>query len=376
MPVSELLTHLLRDVSRSFHLTLRILPAAIRTQIGLAYLLARTTDTIADTPIVPVHRRVQALQQLRAAIQAASGDRLQLNEFLAPESGPPQHPTPAESGRTVASKTAKAERLLLQRVGETIALLNTLDPDDRGRIRDVLEVITSGQELDLIRFSACSPERIVALDTNADLDDYTYRVAGCVGEFWTHICRAHLFPLVPLDTDFLLRTGVRFGKGLQLVNILRDLPRDLRQGRCYVPLEVLRGARLLPSHLLDPQNESRAKPILQPYIALAHAHLSAGWAYTNHLPWRSARIRLACAWPVLIGVKTLAKIQQSGFLGHETPVKITRSELRRILTISILSYPVPAFWKRLFRFYSGGLDGLEEKEEEQIGWHDQTKSSR
>ena len=39
-----------------------------------------------------------------------------------------------------------------------------------------------------------SPEKIVALETPSELDDYTYRVAGCVGEFWTRICRIHLFP--------------------------------------------------------------------------------------------------------------------------------------------------------------------------------------
>ena len=30
--------------------------------------------------------------------------------------------------------------------------------------------------------------------TADDLDDYTYRVAGCVGEFWTRITRQHCFP--------------------------------------------------------------------------------------------------------------------------------------------------------------------------------------
>ena len=46
---NELLTATLKDVSRSFYLTLRVLPARIRTPIGLAYLLARTSDTVADT---------------------------------------------------------------------------------------------------------------------------------------------------------------------------------------------------------------------------------------------------------------------------------------------------------------------------------------
>ena len=59
------LNELLRATSRSFYLTLRVLPGAIRPQIGLAYLLARTTDTIADTEILPVESRLDALQKLR-----------------------------------------------------------------------------------------------------------------------------------------------------------------------------------------------------------------------------------------------------------------------------------------------------------------------
>src|SRR6266446_1521302 len=61
----ELLTTLLREVSRSFYLTMRVLPGAIRPQIGLAYLLARTADTIADTELVPLTQRLDALRSLR-----------------------------------------------------------------------------------------------------------------------------------------------------------------------------------------------------------------------------------------------------------------------------------------------------------------------
>ena len=45
----KLLTGLLPQVSRSFYLTIRVLPADLRRPVGLAYLLARAADTIADT---------------------------------------------------------------------------------------------------------------------------------------------------------------------------------------------------------------------------------------------------------------------------------------------------------------------------------------
>ena len=190
----ELLPSLLRDVSRSFYLTLRILPAAVRPQIGIAYLLARTTDTIADTQIVPVESRLSALSALRRRILGEGSGALSFSKWTQPkDSGP--------------------EQILLARCEESLRLLESLDEADRRRIRDVLETIIGGQELDLKRFNGATEQGIIALETADELDDYTYRVAGCVGEFWTKMCRAHLLGETVLDDDLLLRKGVRFGKG-------------------------------------------------------------------------------------------------------------------------------------------------------------------
>ncbi len=331
----DLLTDLLRAVSRSFYLTLRVLPAAIRPQIGLAYLLARATDTIADTAIVPVPERLQVLADLRSRILGQTDQSLDVGRFLATEGelGGASHP---------------AERALLARVDEVLAALDALDERDREFIRTVLDTITSGQELDLRRFGGASVERIVALQNDAELDDYTYRVAGCVGLFWTQMCRAHLFPQARLDDPFLATNGVRFGKGLQLVNILRDLPGDLRQGRCYLPADGLRRHGLTPESLLDPTAIGRFRNLYDVYVSQARQHLAAGWDYTNALPRREVRVRLACAWPILIGVRTLAKLRTGNALDAQRRIKVGRNEVRRLITRTILTYPFPGAWERLF----------------------------
>jgi len=64
------LNDLLKATSRSFFLTLRVLPARVRPQVGLVYLLARTTDTIADTELVPPAQRVDTLQTRLAKASA------------------------------------------------------------------------------------------------------------------------------------------------------------------------------------------------------------------------------------------------------------------------------------------------------------------
>src|SRR5260370_33326486 len=116
--------------------------------------------------------------------------------------------------------------------------------------------------------------------------------------------RSPLFPSGVLDEPALLANAVRFGKGLQLVNILRDLAADLRHGRCYLPETELADCGLSPKELLQPSNEKRARPVYNRWLECAEAHLRAGWQYTNTLPRNCIRVRLACAWPPVISRQT------------------------------------------------------------------------
>ncbi len=334
-PAPALLGSLLKDVSRTYYLTMRVLPSSIRRQIGLAYLLARTTDTIADTGLVPLGRRLDALRALRERIVGANR-------------------TPVDFRDLAGQQGSPAEKMILERCEEALALLAELNDADLQRVRDVLSIITSGQELDLRRFDGASEKCIAALKTDEELDDYTYRVAGCVGEFWTRMCRTHAFPGARLDDNLLLKNGVRFGKGLQLVNILRDLPADLRLGRCYLPAPALAGAGVRPEDLLDPANEPRFRALYSGYLDLAQAHLSAGWDYTNILPSRCIRIRLACAWPILIGVRTLGKLRSGNVLDPKQRIKVSRPEVKNLILKSVVSCAWPPAWRRL---YSSALEG-------------------
>jgi farnesyl-diphosphate farnesyltransferase len=161
------------------------------------------------------------------------------------------------------------------------------------------------------------------------------------------MCRAHLFPRARLDDAQLLANGIRFGKGLQLVNILRDLPADLRKGRCYLPTEKLGPAGLIPEVLLSPANEAKFLPLYHRYLDAAESHLAAGWVYTNSLPRGCMRVRLACAWPILIGLKTIERLRAANVVELQQVVKITRSEVRGIMLRSVLSYPIPGAWQKL-----------------------------
>jgi len=326
---NQLLGPLLKEVSRSFYLTLRVLPSRIRSQIGLAYLLARTTDTIADTGLVAPEKRLQALKELRERIMGLSKLPLDFNELRQHQGSP-------------------AERILLEKCESALGLLESLNPEDRQLVREVLGTITSGQELDLQRFGGASADHIVALRTAEELDDYTYRVAGCVGEFWTKMCLAHIYARKALDKSYLLAKGVCFGQGLQLVNVLRDLPADLRNGRCYLPADQLTSRGLTPQDLVKPENETRLRPVYNTWLERAESHLYAGWDYTNALPRGSVRVRLACAWPIQIGLETTKLLRAGPILDPEKRVKVPRAQVKYLMLRSVLLYPFPS-WRTLVR---------------------------
>jgi farnesyl-diphosphate farnesyltransferase len=117
----------------------------------------------------------------------------------------------------------------------------------------------------------------------------------------------------------------------------------------------LQGIGLQPSDLLHRDAEPKFRPIYNSYLDRALEHLAAGWGYTNALPRSSVRVRLACAWPILIGVRTLARLRVENVLDAGRRVKINRAEVRDIFVRSILSYPFAGLWYRLFDRAASGV---------------------
>ena len=86
----------------------------------------------------------------------------------------------------------QSEANLLNNTDEIISKIVEFEDRDKDSIRRCLGIIISGQILDLERFSNTSG-KITSLSEESELDDYAYRVAGSVGEFWTRMSIDHLF---------------------------------------------------------------------------------------------------------------------------------------------------------------------------------------
>lgn len=316
-----LLGPLLKGVSRSFYLTLRILPAGMREPVGLAYLLARAADTIADTSLVPPQQRLDWLLSLREQVN-----------------GKPDAAALAAMASGLAEQQRdSSERVLLQSLEPALQLLGQLGTTDQTAVRAIVTTLTQGMEFDLRTFPDESSGQIAALQEWEALDHYTYMVAGCVGEFWTQMTEAHLPGTLQADYATMLQRGVRFGKALQMTNVLRDCGKDLRIGRCYLPAAWLAREGLHPQDLLLPEASQRAQRLMFALVGKTLAHFREAMAYTFALPRHAVRLRLACLWPILIGLETLLQlVHNEAWLDPARAAKIQRKDVYRIVGRSTL----------------------------------------
>jgi farnesyl-diphosphate farnesyltransferase len=314
------LDEILSSVSRSFYFSLAVLPRRLRSQLSGAYLVARAADTIADTRVVRPERRIQLLGGLRAALDDANT----IDRFVA-----------EVRSEMVDDAASPAERVLLERLADCLRTLAAFDSGDLERTRKVLGTLITGMERDLTRFP--DESKLVALETLADLDEHCYMAAGCVGEYWTVMTAAHIPSVRKLQRPDFVARGVRLGKALQLVNVIRDAPADLRLGRCYIPRELLSQHHLEPSHLREPPADAwpRIRALFAELRQRALTHVDAALPYVISIPRTEPRLRLAALWPLWIGLGTLARLRDAANpLDPQEPVKIPRRELYRLLTES------------------------------------------
>ena len=328
---------LLASVSRSFYLTLKALPRVVREPISLAYLLARAADTIADTTQVPADVRLQSLARFRDLILGPpdENEERSLGIFL--------------QGRFCPHQTDEAEARLMGHVRDALAWLRTVGPSQLTAIRGVLEHIIRGQMLDIERYPGDG--RLRALATGTELDDYIWLVAGCVGEFWTKLCLSDLpSAFVPGTTpDDLIDSGIRYGKGLQLINILRDLPKDIDAGRCYLPEEELKKlSRNLVEVRLSPLV---LDPLRATWLAVCEEHLAHGLRYIQSIS--DAKLRYATALPLLIGVRTAALLRNSRWEHLAAGIKVSRLEIAKLLADTAIACRDSTKIKRLYEKLSG-----------------------
>ena len=275
----------LRQVSKTFALTIPRLPEPLRIVVANAYLLCRIADTIEDEPALPP----AAKRSLEEAFLDAVTGRTRAAAFA------------RHAQALLSTQTPEAERALLGRLPLVLWITHALNPVQRSAIVRCLRVMTEG----MCAFQQeASPAGLTSL---RELDRYCYCVAGVVGEMLTELIVDYEPALAPRRSQ-LLPASLSFGHGLQLANILKDQWEDRSRGICWLPQDVFAKHGVCLAELQPgPQGPAYAAAQAQ-MIGLAHAYLYRAVDYALMMPARHAGIRDFILWSIglaLVGLRHL-----------------------------------------------------------------------
>lgn len=326
-----LLKDVLADVSRAFYLSIWVLPTLVREPIAVAYLLARAADTLADNPQIDPQVRLDDLEKWQTILvsKGAPEDSRPFWDYLKAyvQEG-------AESGHLAAvvgtspGNITRGEGRLLVRLADVYRLYLKLDFFAQREAGKVVSTLIEGMKLDLRSFPG-------AFRTDEQLENYTYLVAGCVGQFWSHLTAHYLQAIKSEDLLTMEKLGVSFGKALQYVNVLRDMPRDIRCGRLYVPCPGLEKF-LEPGQQHNDIELQAFKAKLRPWIDKALSHFQDALRYIQNTPKMALFLRLSTAWPVAIGLGTLLEMAQNpAWPTFSRRVKVSRLWVYLMILISL-----------------------------------------
>lgn len=244
-------TRIIKEHSKSFYFSARLLPAPKRSSIMALYAFCRVSDDLVDEVEVSADRasaRTQAEHELYEWAKLCSL---------------------GSQGAGVSHPVAHA----------------WCDTQERfGIPRELPEELLAGIRMDL------------TLDRYATWDDlwvYCYRVASTVGLMSMYITGTQTMEAVPY--------AVQLGVALQLTNILRDVGEDAAAGRIYLPAEDLERFGYTPEMLMSQVINPGFIQLMNFEIERATALYRAAWAGIRMLP-PDCRLGVAAAATLYRGI--------------------------------------------------------------------------
>ena len=307
---------LLPLVSRTFALSIGRLSGRLAADIAFAYLVCRLLDTVEDDSTLPAAERSRMLQRLALTVGRDLGRERTLRRIAA----------------LLPRITAKpAERELLAEAPALFARFDLMPPEVAAPIRRSAAEMAAGMARSVTDGIS---DRIV---TRADLATYCHYVAGTVGALLTDIFVAHGRARAERSRQKLHADAPAFGRGLQLVNIIKDSGRDYADGRCFLPREMFDAAGLSREEFFAaPGRDRERRRIIGELVAQASRDLDAAVRYTKTLPRRMWRARLFCLLPIVLARSTLALIARAPerVADSRNRVRISRLKVRLLVLVS------------------------------------------
>jgi len=323
---------MLPRVSRTFALNIRLLGGSMCDAVRIAYLMCRIADTIEDA--WPGERREieRRFDQLIAAVAGSVRE----GETL------------AAGATALRGRASEAHVELVSRAAEVLRAFAVLAAADRAAVAEAVTTMSMGMR----RYAGRAAERaggagrpawaggaaragaatavstiaaFAYLDDDAELKDYCWIVAGCVGVMLTRLFGLRVPPSQRDAERLVLAPTV--GEGLQLTNILLDWPIDVRAGRCHVPASWLAEFGLAPGDLVGAAGPEVAT-LAGRLADRARAALDRVPDYIATIPSRHARYRMFCLWPTLWAAASLEHARRDpSFPWGDTRPKLPKHRL-------------------------------------------------
>jgi farnesyl-diphosphate farnesyltransferase len=288
--------------SRTFAIGIEQLPGVLCDAGTVAYLLLRVSDYLEDNEDMPAGKKIELLNVWAEVLNGS----LHAREL---------------TGRIQDADTSNPDAVVAQHAEDILARLASLPKEVREIITHHVIHSTHG----MARWVARGPH----VDDEADMDDYMFEVAGRVGYLLTHLFAWYSLS-IRIKIKELLPLAREFGLALQTVNVIRGLRKDYERGWVYVPKKFLEAVNLSAHELFQPENRSEAIKVLDMLADKAERHLHAALTCVKSLPPWQHRIRLACIFPLMFAIRTLAISRRNADV-FSSEAKMTREEVKRIV---------------------------------------------
>lgn len=310
----EFCREILPAVSRTFALSIRILPGQLGDAVCNAYLLCRIADTIEDEPGRDASEKADMFDALAAC-------------FDGPEAA-------AAFVRRAASLSGDSAHVRLSRHADLVFEVNRALPDrTRACVRHWVREMIAGMR----KFTLAYPAG-VRIQTLDEYREYCYYVAGTVGYMLTDLWHEHSRSIGTRQHTALRERCRAFGEALQTVNILKDVARDAQhENSIYIPEQLLREHGSAHDTVLASDRADANRAALATMVQLAWRDLEQATEYLLAIPRRAVSVRLFCALPLLFAYATLRDLTRTpGALSGRAVVKISRAEVKSLTVLSIL----------------------------------------
>jgi farnesyl-diphosphate farnesyltransferase len=288
--------------SRTFAIGIEQLPGVLCDAGTVAYLLLRVSDYLEDNEDMPSEKKI-----------------ILLNLWVEILNGNTQ--VEGLTNQIQNADTSNPDAVVAQHADHILERLHSL-PEE---VQDIITRHVIHTTHGMARWVERGPQ----VNDEADLDDYMFEVAGGVGYLLTNLF-AWYSSAIRHKKDILLPLAREFGLALQTVNVIRGLRKDYERGWVYVPKKFLAVVNMTAHDLFQPENRAEALQVLDMLADKAERHLHTALACVKYLPPWEHRIRLACIFPLMFAIRTLA-ISRRNAQVFESEARMTREEVKKIV---------------------------------------------